>query len=73
MLTGAYPTDVLEDLEPVLEGVILGGDLAVIAAPLDWLGVNYYHDLVLGAGDDHWPRPWPYPFSGPAQMVAEPR
>ncbi len=70
VLTGAYPTDVLEDLEPVLDGVILGGDLEVIAAPLDWLGVNYYHDLVLGAGGDP-TRPWPYPFTGPAQMVAD--
>jgi beta-glucosidase len=43
VVRGAYPEDVLADLAdagaplPVREG-----DLEVIAAPLDWLGVNYY-------------------------------
>ena len=50
VLTGTYPADVLEDLAPIREGVVVGGDLATIAAPLDWMGVNYYHDLVLAPG-----------------------
>ncbi len=44
VLSGAYPTDVLEDLAPYLEGVIRDGDLAEIAPPMDFLGVNYYND-----------------------------
>lgn len=47
---GEYPTDVLEDFRRVdpavvesLEEAVLPGDLDVIAAPIDTLGVNYYH------------------------------
>ena len=40
----SYPADVLEDLAGLgLEDHIHGGDLAVIASPIDALGVNYYH------------------------------
>ncbi|MGD9959209.1 GH1 family beta-glucosidase [Nocardioides sp.] len=40
---GSYPEDVLADLDPVLErGWLHEGDLEVISAPLDFLGVNYY-------------------------------
>jgi beta-glucosidase len=48
---GAYPADVEKDLAsagaplPVQEG-----DLAVIAAPLDWLGVNYYFEQTVQVG-----------------------
>ena len=52
MLNGAYPADVLEDLAGPIRDVVVDGDLATIAAPLDWMGVNYYHDLVLAPGTD---------------------
>ena len=47
VLTGEYPKDVLDDLDSVLDDLIEPGALETIATPLDWLGVNYYHDLLL--------------------------
>ncbi|MGI9825408.1 GH1 family beta-glucosidase [Agromyces sp. Marseille-Q5079] len=45
MLLGAYPTDLLEDVRDYgLEARILDGDLEQIAQPIDFLGVNHYHD-----------------------------
>jgi beta-glucosidase len=41
VLRGAYPQDLLELYEPILPP-IEDGDLRTIAAPLDFLGVNYY-------------------------------
>ena len=70
LLAGAYPADVLDDLAPVIGDLVQPGDPETIAAPLDWLGVNYYNDLVLGPGADP-SRPWSYPFAGPAQLVAD--
>jgi len=54
LLRGAYPVDTLADLEPYgLGEVILPGDLEIIAAPIDFLGVNHYHDdLVSGRPDE---------------------
>lgn len=45
---GTYPLDLMTDLEKVgaregFESLIQAGDLAIISAPLDALGVNYYH------------------------------
>jgi beta-glucosidase len=53
VLEGRYPGDVLERLSPALPEVIEDGDLEAIAAPLDFLGVNYYfdHHLAPGHGD----------------------
>ena len=70
VLNGAYPADVLEDLAGPIRDVVVDGDLATIAAPLDWMGVNYYHDLVLAPGTDP-SAPWPYPYTGPARLVAD--
>ncbi|MDH6235581.1 GH1 family beta-glucosidase [Cryobacterium sp. CG_9.6] len=60
IVLGAYPADTLVDLEPCgLSDVILPGDLDIISAPIDFLGVNHYHDdLVSGhpdsaVGDSH--------------------
>jgi beta-glucosidase len=50
VLRGEYPADVLEVLEPQLDGVIADGDLAEISAPLDLLGVNYYNDQLVDFG-----------------------
>ena len=68
VLTGAYPKDVLDDLAAVLDDLIEPGDLETIAAPLDWLGVNYYHDLLFEPPVE--PEPWPYPFAPPAHSAA---
>ncbi|CEA08032.1 Beta-glucosidase B [Arthrobacter saudimassiliensis] len=45
ILRGAYPEDTLHDLEPFgLHEVIQPGDMQIIGAPIDFLGVNHYHD-----------------------------
>ncbi|UFS59260.1 glycoside hydrolase family 1 protein [Subtercola endophyticus] len=45
LVLGAYPADVLEDVrEYGLAELIEPGDLEVISAPLDFVGVNHYHD-----------------------------
>lgn len=45
LLLGAYPADVLDDLhEYDFEGLVHDGDLETISAPIDFLGVNHYHD-----------------------------
>ncbi len=50
VLRGAYPADVLDDLAPYgLPALVGEGDLAVISAPVDLLGVNYYRALLVAA------------------------
>ncbi|MCC3301517.1 GH1 family beta-glucosidase [Arthrobacter sp. zg-Y895] len=45
ILRGAYPEDSLKDLEPFgLAEAIHPGDLEIIGTPIDFLGVNHYHD-----------------------------
>ncbi len=60
ILRGSYPADSLADLAPFgLQDVIQPGDLDIISAPLEFLGVNHYHDdLISGhpadeGGDGH--------------------
>jgi beta-glucosidase len=48
VLRGAYPEDMLEVFAPILP-TIDDGDLSTIAAPLDFLGVNYYTRSVVRA------------------------
>lgn len=43
-LDGRYPEDLSTYLAPALDEVLREGDLAEIAQPLDWFGVNYYND-----------------------------
>ena len=53
ILRGAYPDDTLRDLEPFgLGEVIQPGDLEIISAPIDFLGVNHYHDDVISGHPD---------------------
>jgi beta-glucosidase len=59
---GSYPADVLDDFREtdaeavaLLEDAVRDGDLETIAAPLDALGVNYYHGDFVGG------RPSPVP------------
>lgn len=68
---GSYPDDVVADLEaagaplPVHEG-----DLALISAPIDWLGVNYYfRNRVRDAGG---PTGKPSPIIGGAHIEEVP-
>ena len=50
MLRGRYPDDVLDHLATRVDlGHIRDGDLAVISAPLDVLGVNYYRPTMIAA------------------------
>ncbi|MGN6426123.1 MAG: GH1 family beta-glucosidase [Leifsonia sp.] len=45
LLLGTYPADVLEDLrEHRFEELVHDTDLRTIAQPIDFLGVNHYHD-----------------------------
>ncbi len=65
ILRGVYAADILADLEPYgLAGHIRDGDLDVISAPLDILGVNYYLGNTVSA------RPDPAP---PAKDVVTPQ
>ena len=51
VVRGAYPEDVVEDLERAGAPLpVEDGDLDVVAAPLDWLGVNYYFTSVVRGG-----------------------
>jgi beta-glucosidase len=53
VLLGHYPSDVLADVEHLGGlGEVRDGDLDLIHAPLDFLGVNYYTRHVITAGDD---------------------
>jgi beta-glucosidase len=54
VLRGAYPADMVEHLAPYgFAEHIQDGDLELISAPLDLLGVNYYRGhLVTGAPND---------------------
>jgi beta-glucosidase len=50
LLRASYPADVMDAWAPLadLDGLHRDGDLAEIAAPLDLLGINYYHPLYVG-------------------------
>ncbi len=46
---GEYPTDLLEDVAHLgFEPFVQPGDLATISAPIDMLGINYYHGELVG-------------------------
>jgi beta-glucosidase len=58
-LTGRYPPDVVQDLAGVTDfSHVRDGDLELIAAPLDFLGVNYYYRSVVRAGAGPQRSPW---------------
>jgi beta-glucosidase len=50
-----YPDDAVQLLAPHLAGAALDGDLAQIATPIDFVGLNYYHDALLEAADGQVP------------------
>jgi beta-glucosidase len=50
---GSYPDDVLEQLAQTVDlGHIHDGDAAMIAQPIDVLGVNYYQPITIAAGGE---------------------
>jgi beta-glucosidase len=50
VLRGTYPADVVDDLAPVTDfSFVHDGDLALIGAPIDFLGVNYYSIYTVAA------------------------
>jgi beta-glucosidase len=62
LLRGSYPADVGADLAAVSDlGFVRPGDLDVISAPLDLLGINYYRTAVVAHGQDTPAEPsaWP--------------
>jgi beta-glucosidase len=66
---GEYPADVVADLAAAGAPLpIEDGDLETIAAPLDWLGVNYYFEQTVQAGTRPEGKP-PSPFIGGEDVV----
>jgi len=50
LLRGSYPADVVQDLAGISDfGFVQDGDLALISAPLDFLGENYYSPNTVAA------------------------
>jgi beta-glucosidase len=62
LFRGSYPEDVVEDriavghLESDKLPFVQPGDMETIAAPIDFLGVNYYSRVVMRAGEGPWPQ-----------------
>ncbi|MCW3813252.1 GH1 family beta-glucosidase [Micromonospora sp. DR5-3] len=76
VLRGAYPADLPGDLRQVTDfGHVRDGDLALIAAPLDMVGINYYSRYVVaapvsGTGPDaYWRAPSCWPGSEDVRFV----
>ena len=62
LFRGAYPADVLADTASVTDwSFVRDGDLAVINAPIDALGVNYYQPDLVSAATDARDDRTPYP------------
>jgi beta-glucosidase len=61
VLRGSYPKDVLDALQSQsrIASAIKPGDLAIIAAPIDLLGVNYYNPTYVSANGKVVPGPHP--------------
>lgn len=65
-----YPADVLNTYDGAFDAV-LPGDMATIAEPIDFLGINYYTRILLSAGssgDDEGSGPVVYPESEITEM-----
>jgi beta-glucosidase len=53
---GKYPADIVADFEPHLPQNI-EADMAVVSAPLDWAGINYYSRSLIESDQQHPGRP----------------
>jgi len=52
MFRGHYPADVIADTAKLTDwSFVLDGDLPIIAAPIDILGINYYQRAIIAAYD----------------------
>lgn len=71
LLRGTYPADVVDDVATVSDmEFVQDGDLAVIAAPIDALGVNYYTtDVVRSSGGDRAAAETLWPGSADVEVV----
>jgi beta-glucosidase len=74
LLRGSYPADVVADLGPICDwGFVRPGDDAIIATPVDLLGVNYYSRTTVaydvGSSDDATGGPSPYPGCDDVRIV----
>jgi beta-glucosidase len=63
VLTGSYPADVIDDTVALTDWAFVEpADLKHISAPIDALGLNYYHPTVVGAAaPSHTAAPTPWP------------
>ena len=51
ILRGSYPDQLIEDTRHITDwGFVHDGDVAEISAPIDILGINYYHATTVAAG-----------------------
>ncbi|MER6910475.1 GH1 family beta-glucosidase [Streptomyces sp. NPDC000594] len=68
---GRLPEDLVEDTAPVTDwSFVRDGDLEIVSAPLDSLGINYYSPSVVSAGGSGSPSPSPSPWAGAEERVA---
>lgn len=59
LLRGRYPDDVIADFARAGARLpVVGNDLQVIAAPIEWVGINYYSPHIVAAGADRSPSPF---------------
>jgi beta-glucosidase len=66
LLKGSYPRDVVEHFDHTgAFDAVADGDMAVIAAPLDFVGINHYHHHVVAADPDE-------PLLGVRELPPEP-
>ncbi|GAA2502558.1 GH1 family beta-glucosidase [Streptomyces gobitricini] len=57
---GRLPADLVRDTAALTDwSFVRDGDLEVIGAPVDSLGINYYSPTVVAAGTTEAPSPWP--------------
>ncbi|REJ05725.1 beta-glucosidase [Microbacterium bovistercoris] len=77
---GDYPSDIVRDIREVdadaivrWQAAVHDGDLDVISAPLDALGVNYYHgELLSGHAQQEGPAGTPHDTEGQQRQTASP-
>jgi beta-glucosidase len=72
VLRGAYPDDVVRSIGGAWHAdAIKDGDMQLIGAPIDLLGVNYYNPRLVRAGRQIVPGPYPYSAASWQQIYPE--